>query len=98
MNPFTEKPKKLNEFESWKDLYPKSYDKDEADPYTKVRCILMDGTEYEAVWFSHQFHRHEPNNDIRRELALSRRIEQQQQKRISCLKPINESILENTIG
>ncbi len=39
-----------------------------------------------------------PNNDLRRELALLRRVEQQQQKRIACFKPIDESILETTIG
>lgn len=58
----------------------------------------MNGTEYEANWFSHQFHRHCTNNDLRRELAVLRRTEQQQQKRIACLKPIDESILETTIG
>lgn len=48
--------------------------------------------------FKHQFHRHCPNNDLRRELALSRHIEQQQQKHINWLKPIDETQLETTIG
>jgi hypothetical protein len=99
MNPFEQKPKNINDtFLDFKEIYPKSYDKDATDPYTKTRIILMNGTEYESVWFSHQFSRHCNNNDIRRELALTRRIEQQQQKRISNLKPINETILETTIG
>lgn len=99
MNPFEQKPKEIDEtFLDIKEMYPKSYDKDATDPYTKTRIILMNGTEYEAVWFSHQFSRHCDNNDLRREIALTRRIEQQQQKRISNLKPINESILEQTIG
>lgn len=98
-NPFEEKPVCFEkQLVDWQGIYPKAYNKDEADPYTKLRIILMNGTEYEAVWFSHSFHRHCTNNDLRRELALMRRIEQQQQKKISCMKPINENILETTIG
>lgn len=99
MNPFNEKPLKMSQdFYSWKELAVKPYNKFEVDPYTRVRIILANGAEFEAVWFSHQFHRHERNNDLRRELALLRRKEQQQQKRISALKPIGESVLEHTIG
>lgn len=98
-NPFNERPEKIDSlFSDWTSIYPKSYDKNEVDPYTKVRCILMNGTEFEANWYSHQFHRHCPDNDVRRELAVVRAQEQQQQKRIACLKPINESVLETTIG
>ncbi len=99
MNPFEVKTKSADRyFMDWQKIYPRPYDKNEVDPYTRLRIILMNGTEYEATWFSHQFHRHCTNNDIRRELAVLRRTEQQQQKRIACLKPINESILETTIG
>jgi len=99
MNPFTEKPIKTNDdFYSWKEMSVKPYNKFDVDPYTRVRIILANGAEYEAVWFCHQFHRHEPNNDLRRELAITRRKEQQQQKRIAALKPIGEGILEHTIG
>ncbi len=98
-NPFEEKPKKLEStLMSWKEIFVKPYDKNEVSPYTKVRCILMNGTEYEAVWCKHHFNRHYPDNDARREVALLRRCEQQQQKLISLLKPIDESILETTIG
>ncbi|MFW5780176.1 MAG: hypothetical protein ACOCWI_01810 [Bacillota bacterium] len=99
LNPFDQKPMKYDDsLMDWKDMYPLSYDKNDVDPYTKLRIILMNGTEYEAIWHSHQFHRHCTNNDLRREIAKMRRVEQQQQKKISCLKPINENILENTIG
>lgn len=98
-NPFNERPEKIDSlFSDWTSIYPKSYDKNEVDPYTKVRCILMNGTEFEANWYSHQFHRHCPDNDVRRELAVVRTQEQQQQKRIACLKPINENVLETTIS
>ena len=98
-NPFLEKPKKLDScIMSWKDLAQKPYDKNEVDPYTRVRCILMNGTEYEAVWFGHEFHRHSCDNDLRRTIALVRRNEQQQQKLIAGLKPADENLLETTIG
>lgn len=97
MNPFCEKPSSCT-FENWKQMYPKPYNKNEVDPYTKTRIILMNGTEFEANWFSHQFSRHVSNTDLRRELALTRAIEKQQQLKISLLKPCNESALEHTIS
>ncbi len=98
-NPFEQKPISLDKsWESWKTLYPKSYDKNSTDPFTKTRVILMNGTEFEQNWFLHQFSRHCPDNELRREIARIRRAEQQQQKKINCLKPINETILETTIG
>ncbi len=99
MNPFHEHP--LSAFDSLRNfcqLYPKPYNKHEVDPYTKTRIILMNGTEFEANWFSHQFARHTANNDLRRELAMTRMIEKQQQQVLAMLKPIDESALEHTIG
>ena len=58
----------------------------------------MSGTEFEQNWFLHQFSRHCNNNELRREIASVRRHEQQQQKRIASLKPINETDLETTIA
>ena len=99
MNPFKENPISLERtLQNWQQLYPKPYDKREVDPYTKTRIILMNGTEFEANWFSHQFARHTDDNDLRRDLALTRYIEKQQQLKISLLKPMNESVLEHTIG
>ena len=98
-DPFKQKVKPVcDAFECWSDLLVKPYDKDAADPYTKLRIILMNGTEFEANWYSHQFSRHCSVNDLRREIALIRRVEQQQQKKLSALKPVNESVLETTIG
>ncbi|MGN0814064.1 MAG: hypothetical protein ACI4MH_02375 [Candidatus Coproplasma sp.] len=99
MNPLKEKCKKLEKnFLPLKKLYPKSYNKETTSPYTKTRIILMNGTEFESAWFMHQFARHCEEREILEALAIIRRQEQQQQKRISCLKPINESILETTVG
>lgn len=99
LNPFLEKPKKLEStIMSLKSLAAKPYNKNEVDPYTRVRCILMNGTEYEAVWSKHHFNRHFADNDARRSVALVRRLEQEQQKLIASLKPADENILQTTIG
>jgi hypothetical protein len=99
MNPFKQKPMKVEDgIRDWASVYPKPYCKQTVDPYTRIRVILMNGIEVEAILFKHQFHRNCQNNDLRRELALTRRIEQQQQKRVNWLKPIDESTLETTLG
>ena len=80
MNPFLERPSPIIEgYKNFKELYPKPYNKNEVDPYTKTRIILMNGTEFEANWFSHNFSRHVTDNDLRRDLSLTRAIEKQQQ-------------------
>jgi len=99
MNPFECKPQKADKiFTSWNKVLVKPYDKNTVDPYTRLRVILMSGTEFESVRFSHAFTRHCANNDVRRRLAFMRRGEQIQQKRVASLKPANETILEHTIG
>lgn len=99
MNPLNYETKDINKyFIDIERMYPKAYNKKTAGPYTKTRVILMNGTEYESVWFLHQFARHTDNDEIKRALAVVRKQEQQQQKRIACLKPLNESILETTIA
>lgn len=99
MNPFAENPRKMDDIlMDWTTLYAQPYDRNSVDPYTRTRVILMNGTEFDANWFSHQFSRHCADNELRRQVALLRRSEQQQQKRISMLKPADETILEHTIG
>ncbi len=99
MNPFEQKARNMDDaFTSWKCIYPYSYNKEMTDPYTKTRIILMNGTEFEANWFSHQFARHTDNMDLRREIALTRRVEKQQQMLLGALKPIDETPLETTIA
>ena len=98
-NPFLEKGSNIeSSYQNWSELALKPYDKLTTSPYTKTRIILMNGTEFEANWFMHQFHRHCKSNDLRRELALIRRREQQQQKAIASLKPLDENVLETTIA
>ena len=99
MNPFEISPTALDDnFMNIKKIYPKSYNKKTANPYTKCRIILLNGLEFESNWFMHQFARNCDNDEIKEALAIIRTQEQQQQKRLACLKPINESILETTIA
>ncbi len=99
MNPFDLKVKKLDSLVTpLKDVFQKPYDKFEVSPYTKVRIILAQGTEFEANWFLHHFHRHTSNNNLRRDLAFLRRLEQIEHKKLASLKPENESILETTLS
>ncbi|MDD3831133.1 MAG: hypothetical protein PHW00_00490 [Clostridia bacterium] len=98
-NPFKEKPLKIDEvYMDWKDMSVKPYNCKSVHPFTKLRLILLNGAEFEAVKFSHCFSRNCDDNDLRRELCLIRRSEQQQQKRLASFKPFDESILEHTIG
>lgn len=99
MNPFEMKPEKNAELIiDWETMWVKPYNKCDVDPYTKTRLILMNGTEFENVWFGHQLSRNIDNNDLRRQAALLRRSEQQQQKLLTHLKPGNETALEHTIS
>ena len=99
MNPFEMKPAKRAELiVNWEKFWTQPYDKRAVDPYTKTRVILMNGTEFESVWFGHQFSRNNPDNELRRQLALIRRSEQQQQKMLAHLKPGDETALEHTIS
>ncbi len=99
MNPFNEKSIKIDKcINDWKKLYPTAYNKHDADAYTKVRTILLNGTEFEEQWFMHQLSRHTTDNNLRRDVAFLRNLEQQQQKRLSYFKPKDETLLETTIS
>lgn len=99
VNPFYEKGTDIEKsYSDLESMNSKPYNKLTTSPYTKTRIILMNGTEFEANWFMHQFSRHCNNNDLRREIAKIRKREQQQQKIIASLKPIDENILETTIS
>ncbi len=98
-NPYQEKGMELDrQVQSWTELDVKPYDKTQVDPYTRCRVILMNGIETEAAIFKHEFSRMCPDNELRKQIAYIRRIEQQQQKMINWLIPANESAIENTIG
>lgn len=98
-NPFKERGIPADkQLRNWQELNLKPYNKNETHPYTKARIILMNGIEVEGAIFSHQFARNLDDPELKKQLALTRRVEQQQQKAINWLSPGDESPLETTIG
>jgi hypothetical protein len=87
-----------DQFTTLEEMNPLPYDKGTVDPYTRTRVILMNGIEVESIIFSHQFARHTDCPEIREKLALSRRVEQVQQKIVNGLNPGDQTTLETTIG
>lgn len=81
---------------TWRDFGGNPYSKLDDDAFSRVRVILMNGVESEAVRFSHACAR--MNRDLRIPLARVRRIEHQQQKFVNWLNPPDQSPLETTIG
>ena len=98
-NPFKERGIPIDkQLRPWSELNVKPYDKNEVHPYTRARIILMNGIEVEGAIFSHQFARNLTDPNLKKQLAMTRRVEQQQQKAINWLSPGDESALETTIG
>ncbi len=98
-NPLKERGIPLDkQLRNWSELNIKPYDKNGVHPYTRTRVILMNGVEVESAFFGHQFARHTADLELKRKLAVVRRVEQQQQKIINWLIPPDESVLEVTIG
>jgi hypothetical protein len=81
---------------TWRELGGPSYSKLDDDAFTRVRVILMNGIEAEALRFSHACAR--MNRDLRVPLARVRRVEQHQQTLVNWLNPGDQSPLETTIG
>lgn len=98
-NPLAEKGIPLDQqLRNWSELNIQPYNSNDVHPFTRTRIITMNGVETESIFFSHQFARHTADPDIRKYLAQSRRIEQQQQKAVNWLTPATESTLQVTIG
>jgi hypothetical protein len=98
-NPFREKGIPLEaQIRSWRELNVTPYKKNDVHPYSRARGILLNGIEVEAVMFSHQMARNTLDSDIKKQLALLRRAEAQQQKAINWLIPGDETTIEVTLG
>lgn len=72
------------------------YSKLDADAFTRIRVILMNGIETDALRFSHIFGR--MNGELRLELARLRRLVQHQQTMVNWLNPGDQTPLETTIA
>jgi hypothetical protein len=81
---------------NWRDLVRVPTSKLDDDAFTRVRIILMNGIESEALRFQHACAR--MNKDLQVALARVRRVEQHQQTLINWLLPADLSPLETTIG
>jgi rubrerythrin len=81
---------------TWRELAGKPISKLDDDAFTRVRVILMNGLENEALRFSHAAARF--NLDLRLPLAEIRRVEQHQATMINWLLGADHSPLETTIG
>jgi hypothetical protein len=80
----------------WRDIVQVPTSKLDDNALTRVRIILMNGIESEAVRFQHACAR--VNKELQLALARVRRVEQHQQTMINWLLPADLSPLETTIG
>jgi len=81
---------------TWRDLVQKPISKLDDDAFTRVRVILINGLENEALRFSHMAARF--NRDLRLPLAQVRRTEQHQATMVNWLIAPDHSPLETTIA
>jgi rubrerythrin len=81
---------------TWRDLVQKPISKLDDDAYTRVRIILMNGIENEAMRFSHACAR--MNAALQRPLAEVRRVEHHQATMVNWLIGADHSPLETTIA
>jgi hypothetical protein len=81
---------------TWRDLVQKPISKLDDDAYTRVRIILMNGLENEAMRFSHACAR--MNGPLQRALAEVRRVEHHQATMVNWLIGADHSPLETTIA
>jgi hypothetical protein len=81
---------------TWRDLVRTPISKLNDDAFTRVRVILMNGIEMEALRFQHSFAR--MNASLRLPLAQLRMVEKHQQTLVNWLLPPDQSPLETTIA
>jgi rubrerythrin len=81
---------------TWKDLVQAPISKLDDEAFTRVRIILMNGLETEAIRFGHLCAR--MNKELQVPLAKVRRTEQHQQTTINWLIGADHSPLETTIA
>ena len=87
-----------DQFMNWKEIVKMPYDKKSVDAYTRTRVILMNGIENASVLMSHAIERMTSDPEIKRQMALIRRIDSYQQQIVNWLNPADQTILETTLG
>lgn len=86
------------QFMDWKEIVKEPYNKRSVDAYTRTRVILMNGIENASVLMSHEIERMTVNPEIKRQMALIRRVDSMQQQTINWLNPADQTIIETTLG
>lgn len=81
---------------TWRELVGTPTSKLDDDAFSRVKVILMNGVESEAVRFLHAAAR--MNGPLREALARVRRVEHHQQTMVNWMLPADLSPLETTIG
>lgn len=81
---------------TWRELVQTPTSKLDSDAFTRVRIILMNGIELEALRFQHACAR--MNRDLQSALARVRRVEQHQATTVNWLLPADLSPIETTIA
>jgi hypothetical protein len=81
---------------TWREMVSPPISKLDDDAFTRVRVILMNGIETEALRFGHAAAR--MNRDLQLPLARVRRVEQHQATMVNWLLPADMSPLETTIA
>src|SRR5918993_363512 len=81
---------------TWPDIVGKPISKLDDDAFTRVRIILMNGIEMEALRFQHAAAR--MNRELRVTLAQVRRVEHHQATMVNWLLGADHSLIETTIG
>ncbi len=85
---------------TWHDIVKRPFNKYDVDCYTRTRQILMNGIEVEAWNFKHALARLCPmiEEDDKKVIAQSRRIEDMHQTTVNWLTPACQTVLETTLG
>jgi rubrerythrin len=81
---------------TWREMVQEPISKLDDDAFTRVRIILMNGIELEALRFQHAIAR--VNRELRPALAQIRRVEQHQATMVNWLLGADHSPLETTIA
>jgi rubrerythrin len=81
---------------NWRELVQPTISKIDCDAWTRVRIILMNGIESDALRFGHAAAR--LYGGLQQSLAVIRRVEQHQQTLVNWLLPADQTPLETTIG
>lgn len=98
-NPLEEKGIAIDkQLRDWHDIAKRKFNKNDVNCYSRTRQILMNGIEIEAWNFKHNFSRMCSDEETMKYLAMTKKIEDQQQTTVNWMTPSDQSVLETTLG